>query len=241
MDEGRETRLEARSVAVGCGKRILAAMIGVIDYGMGNLRSVQKAFERVGARVSVLSEPDQIKGVDRLVLPGVGAFADGMSHLEERGWVGPIRGFIDSGSPFLGICLGMQLLFDGSQEDADGPESLVSGMSILPGRVVRFEPTVGPDSKRRLKVPHMGWNAVRWERNDPLFHGLDQGCAVYFVHGYYVEPTGTGGGPDIASGWATYGQRFCASVWHKNIWATQYHPEKSQKIGLQMLANFSSR
>lgn len=210
----------------------MAGRIGIIDYGMGNLRSVQKALQSVGADAVVLTDPtDQ---VDRLILPGVGAFADGMANLTARGWVEPIRRFIDSGRPFLGICLGLQLLFDGSQEDAVGGHP-VPGLGLLPGQVVQFVPQ-NVQGKPRLKVPHMGWNAVSWQRSDPLLAGLTSGVGVYFVHGYYALP----GDDSVISSTCDYGIKFCASIWRKNIWATQFHPEKSQAVGLQMLANFSS-
>ncbi len=212
-------------------------MIGIIDYGMGNLRSVQKAFECVGVQATILTSPDQCKAVERLVLPGVGAFADGMSHLNQYAWSQAIGAFLDGGRPFLGICLGMQLLFNGSQEDAPTPGDPVAGLGVLRGQIVRFDGDVfGPG---KLKVPHMGWNTIRWGRDDPLFAGLDQGCAVYFVHSYYAAPAAD----DVAaasSAAADYGGSFCASVWSNNIWATQFHPEKSQRVGLRMLANFAN-
>lgn len=212
-------------------------MIGIIDYQIGNLRSVQKAFEFLGAPVAILSQPDQLTDVRKLVLPGVGAFADGMEHLRRGGWIDGIQAFVESGQPFLGICLGMQLLFESSEEDATGPDQLVPGMSLLQGRVVRFDQ--GGTTSRRLKVPHMGWNTIQWQRDDPLVRGLNQDDAVYFVHSYYVKPApdGTDG---VTSMTADYGGRFCASIWHENIWATQFHPEKSQRVGLKILNNFSS-
>jgi len=210
-------------------------MIGIIDYRMGNLRSVQKAFELLGAEATILSSPDRLTGVDQLVLPGVGAFGDGMAQLKQAGWADAIVSFIESQRPFLGICLGMQLLFAGSQEDAASPQQLVQGLGVLPGTVVRFNrPTM---NGKRLKVPHMGWNTITWTRDDPLLRGVDQDSAVYFVHGYYVRPDEAGS--DLAtSATATYGAPFCASIWRDRIWATQFHPEKSQHVGLKMLANF---
>jgi glutamine amidotransferase len=212
-------------------------MIGVIDYAMGNLRSVQKGFERCGAEVRLVSSPDDLEGVDRLVLPGVGAFGDGMEHLRQRGWPEAIGSFIASGKPFLGICLGMQLLFDGSEEDAPTAGGLVEGLGLLPGSVVRFS-NDAPDGQR-LKVPHMGWNTITWQRDDPLLRGLSQGDAVYFVHCYYVKPQ-EGGSRVLMSATADYGRPFCATVWEGNVWATQFHPEKSQTVGLKILANFAS-
>ena len=212
-----------------------AVMIGIIDYGMGNLRSVQKAFERVGAVASVLGAPAEAEACSAVVLPGVGAFADGMANLERSGWVESIQSYVGSGRPFLGICLGMQLLFEGSQEGAAAPDELVAGLGLLQGRVERFVgESFGPD---RLKVPHMGWNRIAWSRPDPLFEGLEPPAHVYFVHEYHVLPTETG--PDTVSGSSQYGGRLCASVWRGNIWGTQFHPEKSQSVGMRMLANFS--
>ena len=147
-------------------------MIGIIDYRMGNLRSVQKAFEHVGAEATILSCPDQLSQINRLVLPGVGAFADGMNHLREGGWIEGIRDFVGQGKPFLGICLGMQLLFEGSQEGIADGDDPVAGLSLLRGQVVRFKNQ--DENGRRVKVPHMGWNSIQWQRRDPLFQSLDQ-------------------------------------------------------------------
>ncbi len=231
-------------------------MIGIIDYGMGNLRSVQKAFEQAGAEARILESPGDDAGgeglsrLDKLVLPGVGAFADGMEHLRQRGWIAPLHSFVASGRPLLGICLGLQLLFDGSEEDASSPDELVPGLGLLPGRVVLFDPPRG-EGLPRLKVPHMGWNTLAMQRRaDPLLTGIEDGQAVYFVHSYYAqpdEPLGesngatrqSGGGGAITSAVCDYGHRFTASVWRDNIWATQFHPEKSQQVGLRMIANFA--
>ena len=210
-------------------------MIGIVDYGMGNLRSVQKAFEHVGAEAAILTRPGQLGEIDKLVLPGVGAFADGIDQLTTRGWVEPVLAYIGAGRPMLGICLGMQLLFEASEEDAARPDEPVPGLAALPGRVVRF-PNVASDGTR-LKVPQMGWNALTWTRPDPLLAGLERGSAVYFVHSYYVQPRESEGDP-VTSAWADYGGPFCASVWRGNLWATQFHPEKSQRVGLRLLENF---
>lgn len=228
-----------------------AATIGIIDYGMGNLRSVQKALEQLGAVAVILPAPSggstssgrpgvpdtagpAIENIDKLILPGVGAFADGMEQLRQRGWIEPMRRFIAAGKPFLGICLGMQLLFEGSEEDAAPGGALVPGLAFLPGKVVRFRP---PADGSRLKVPHMGWNTIRWQRDDPLLRGLPQDAAVYFVHSYFAQPLEKPGDP-IACATAEYGGRFCATLWHDRIWATQFHPEKSQTVGLKILENF---
>ena len=211
-------------------------MIGIIDYGMGNLRSVQKAFDRLGAESRILSSPEGVAQCDRLVLPGVGAFADGMEHLNAHGWTDVIRGFIGDGRPFLGVCLGMQLLFEGSLEDAPCSDQPVTGLGVLPGTVERFEGRAfGPG---RLKVPHMGWNCLEWQRPDPLLHGLPQQVYVYFVHSYCAVPQ-KGKEESVISARCDYGGPFCGSIWNQNLWGTQFHPEKSQRAGLQMLANFA--
>ncbi len=205
--------------------------IAIVDYRMGNLRSVQKAVEHVGGTADMVSTPDGINAADKLILPGVGAFGDGMRFLNELGLSDPIRVFAQSGRPMLGICLGMQLLFDGSQEDAPSPDQPVPGLGILPGKIVRFQSDRGG---QRLKVPQMGWNALRWDRPDPLLDGLEQGSAVYFVHSYYAEPTDD----TVTSARADYGGDFCASIHRDNLFATQFHPEKSQRVGMKILSNF---
>lgn len=213
-------------------------MIGIIDYGMGNLRSVQKAFELVGAHAQILAHPDQIATIERLVLPGVGAFGDGMINLRKGGWVEPIKAFIERGRPFLGICLGMQLLFESSMEDAPSPDQPVLGLGVLPGQVVEFQVK---QEGERIKVPHMGWNTLRWSDDDPLLAGLQQECAVYFVHSYYCVPRDSETNR-ITSATAQYpqGKPFTATVSTGNVWATQFHPEKSQRVGLKMLSNFAT-
>ena len=212
-------------------------MIGIIDYQIGNLRSVQKAFECIGASADILSSPTQLRDTDKLVLPGVGAFGDGMEHLRRNHWPDEIRSFIEAGKPFLGICLGMQLLFEGSQEDASCADQPVPGLSILRGQVERFANQ--SINGVRFKVPHMGWNTLRWQRDDPLLRGLHQDDAVYFVHSYHVVPD-PALADVVASATTDYGGSFCASVWHGNVWATQFHPEKSQEVGLKVLRNFAS-
>ena len=209
-------------------------MIGIIDYRMGNLRSVQKAFEHVGEAAQILTKPKETSQVDRLVLPGVGAFADGMRHLDEMGWSTAIRDFIHSGNPFLGICIGMQVLFESSQEDARSPDKPIAGLSIFDGQVVRFKGDLFGAGK--LKVPHMGWNSISWSHDDPILAELEQNCAVYFVHCFYPRPAEQ----PLVSAVADYGGPFCASIWRDNIWATQFHPEKSQRVGLRILSNFAS-
>lgn len=200
------------------------AGIAIVDYGMANLRSVQKAFERVGAAAEITSDPAVVAKADRVVLPGVGAFRDAIVRVRESGLADPIREHIDSGRPFLGICLGLQLLFTRSYEDGTH-----EGLDLLPGEVVRFPPAPG------LKVPHMGWNDLRFRGDCPLFKGIPDGSAVYFVHSYFARPTDAG----LTSAEADYPEAFTAAVWRDNLFATQFHPEKSQAVGLKMLENFA--
>jgi glutamine amidotransferase len=201
------------------------ANIIIVDYGMANLRSVQKAFERVGAQAEITGDPDRIAAAEKLVLPGVGAFRDAIAHLREARLAEPIVDHIESGLPFLGICLGLQMLFTRSHEDG-----LYEGLNVLPGDVVRFPHIEG------LKVPHMGWNPLRFARDCPLFKGLPQQSSVYFVHSYYAEPAD----PEVIAATADYPTPFAAAIWKDNIFATQFHPEKSQSVGLEMLRNFAS-
>ena len=199
-------------------------MIAIIDYQMGNLRSVQKAFERVGHAAAITSDPRTLEQADHIVLPGVGAFADAIAELRRRELVEPIRAAIDSGKPFLGICLGLQLLFDVSYEDGEH-----QGLGVLPGEVRRF--SVPPE----YKVPHMGWNEVSFRRRAPIFAGIEDGAHFYFVHSYYVAPKDA----RIVDGEASYPEPFCATIWRDKLFATQFHPEKSQAAGLQLLKNFA--
>lgn len=210
-------------------------MIGIIDYGMGNLRSVQKAFESVNAKAGILADANQLNGtVSHLILPGVGAFGDGMIHLRDRGWIEPINDFVKSGKPMLGICLGMQLIFDSSEENAPSLDQPIPGMGLIKGTVKGFAGDVyGPG---KLKVPHMGWNSLDFQRENALFAGLDDQSQVYFVHGYYCCPTDS----NVAIALTDYGMPFCSSIQQDNLWATQFHPEKSQRVGLEMLENFAA-
>lgn len=202
-------------------------MIAIIDYQMGNLRSVQKAVERVGGDVHIVDRPHELARADKLILPGVGAFGDAIRELRQRDLVGPLREAILSGKPFLGICLGLQLLFDVSYEGGEH-----EGLGILAGRVVRFEPT--SVDGRALKVPHMGWNETRFVGETPLSLPQESGTHFYYVHSYYVEPEQ----PEIVAAEADYGTTFCSMVQKNNLFATQFHPEKSQTAGLQMLSRF---
>jgi len=204
-------------------------MIAIIDYGTGNLRSVQKAFERVGSEALVTSDPRQLLQAERVVLPGVGAFRDCIRNLEQGGFVEPILKVIAEGRPFLGICLGLQLLFSESEEFG-----LHKGLGVIPGRVVRF-PEAMREAGEKLPVPHMGWNQIRLQGGSPLFNGIDDGSNVYFVHSYYVKPDD----PTVKAATCNYGLEFCAAIRKDNLVATQFHPEKSQAIGLQMLKNFA--
>jgi len=204
-------------------------MIGIIDYGMGNLRSVQKGFERVGAQAKILARPEEIDGVDKLVLPGVGAFADASRTLRACGLIPPILDFIAKGRPFLGICLGMQLLFDVSYEDGEHV-----GLGVIAGKVVAFDFT-GLQLAEKLKIPHKGRNLLQWKRPVPMLAGLENGTSVYFVHTYYVVPSEA----SVIAATTNYGIEFTSMIWKDNIFATQFHPEKSQKAGLKMLENFA--
>ncbi len=199
-------------------------MIAIIDYQMGNLRSVQKGFERVGHEATITGDPTVLAKASKVVLPGVGAFADAIAELKRRDLVAPIREAIEDEKPFLGICLGLQLLFDRSYEDGEH-----EGLGILPGEVRRF------DVPREFKVPHMGWNQVHYRRESPIFAGIDDQTHFYFVHSYYVVPKDE----TIVAGEAEYPDPFCAMIWRDNLYATQFHPEKSQSAGLKVLQNFA--
>jgi imidazole glycerol-phosphate synthase subunit HisH len=200
--------------------------ISIIDYGMANLRSVQKAFEQVGHRAEIISRPEQIEAADKVVLPGVGAFQDAVATLRAQELDAPVIRHIERGKPFLGICLGLQMLFDVGYEDGEH-----RGLGVLRGKCVRFD----VDRTMGLKVPHMGWNQLDVRRPSPLFNGLPEGAGVYFVHSYHVEPED----PNVIATTTDYGVPFVSSVWRDNVMATQFHPEKSQKVGLQILANFA--
>jgi len=199
-------------------------MIAVVDYGMGNLRSVAKALEHVGGEVAVTADHALIADADAVVLPGVGAFGRCMDNLLAAGLEEPVRTAVKSGKPFLGICVGMQILFEESEEF--GP---VTGLGILPGKVRRFVP-----HEAARKIPHMGWNALQIEHRAPVLRGVADGAYVYFVHSYYVAAAE----PSIVAATTTYGVPFAACVVRDNVFATQWHPEKSQKVGLKLLANF---
>ncbi|MGD8624786.1 MAG: imidazole glycerol phosphate synthase subunit HisH [Anaerolineae bacterium] len=193
----------------------------IVDYGVGNLRSVQKALERVGAGATIQSDPAALDPAQGVVLPGVGAFGDGMAQLRARGLVEPLLRQVGQGKPLLGICLGMQLLFEESEEMGRHP-----GLGLLPGRVVRF-----PEND--LKVPHVGWNRLRFAGH-PLLAGIPPGAYAYFVHSYYARPQAPG---DVLAT-TDYGLAFASVVGRGRVWGAQFHPEKSQEVGLRLLANF---
>ncbi len=213
-------------------------MIGILDYGMGNLRSVQKAFERLdGPEAIIVTEPDAVAGCEKLVLPGVGSFTDGMRLLRQREFIKPIKDFVSAGRPLLGVCLGMQLLFDASTEDAPAEDRPTPGLGLIAGTVVRFREDQGP-GRPRLKVPHMGWNRLDFNPDHcrPLCADLGTEAYVYFVHSYHCIPDD----PAVIAATADYGQPFCAAVHDHHLWATQFHPEKSQRAGLTILHNFAT-
>ena len=198
-------------------------MIIVVDYGMGNLRSVSKALEHLGGKVKISSSPKDIERADKLVLPGVGAFGDAVRELQSAGLFAPVQSFVRAKRPFFGICLGLQLLFERSDEN---PEA--AGLGVFEGRVRAFQ-------SASVKIPHMGWNQIRILQNHPLLHGVPDERTFYFVHSYYAAPK--------ESGWVVarclYGEEdFAACLGTETVFATQFHPEKSQEAGLTILKNF---
>jgi glutamine amidotransferase len=200
--------------------------IAIIDYGMANLRSVQNAFAQVGCDSQIVCDPEQATRFDRLVLPGVGAFKDAIATLRAKSWDQAVKRHIQSGKPLLGICLGLQMLFDVGYEDGEH-----EGLGIIPGKCVRFD----VDSAFGLKVPHMGWNQLKVVRPCPLYKDLPEGCGVYFVHSYHVQPKDA----SVVATYTDYGRDFVSSIWRENVMATQFHPEKSQSVGLKILENFT--
>ena len=208
-------------------------MIVIVDYGMGNLRSVSKALESLGASVRISDDPKEVASATKLILPGVGAFPAAMQELSARRLIQPIKEAIARGTPYLGICLGLQLLFQESDE-GEGAK----GFGVLAGRVPRF----AFNDHVTLKIPHMGWNQIArgrgaggvGRRECPLLTGIPDGSFFYFVHSYYADPTDR----SVVALEADYGVRFAAMVWRDNLFATQFHPEKSQAVGLKLLENF---
>ena len=200
-------------------------MIALLDYGSGNLRSVHKALLKVGANVLVTQTPDGMRKASAVVLPGVGAFDDCINAMQKQELLEASRDFIQSGKPFLGICVGYQALFERSDEF----NSCATGLRVFSGKVVRFS------GKNGLKIPQIGWNQIEITQSDcPLYRGIDGGSYVYFVHSFYPQPADE----SIVATRTTYGEPFASSVWRDNVFATQFHPEKSQKVGLQLLKNF---
>lgn len=199
-------------------------MLAVIDYGAGNLRSVLHSLKYLGTdNIQLVQKPDDLKGAEKIILPGVGAFGAGMQALHNQQLVEPIKQAVAEGIPYLGICLGMQFLFEHSDEMGNH-----EGLSILQGKVTRFSPDLG------LKVPHMGWNALNFTKDTPIFNNLPDSSYAYFVHSYYCVPQNT----DDISATVHYGIDFTVAIQHDNIYGVQFHPEKSQKVGLSILANF---
>ena len=199
-------------------------MIAIIDYGMGNLRSVQKGFEKVGHEAVVTRDPAEVAAAEKVVLPGVGAFEDAMAELKRQKLIDPVLQAIEADKPFLGICLGLQLLFEKSYEHGTH-----EGLGVLGGEVVRFE------LPKDYSVPHMGWNQVSIPRRAPILEGIDEGTYFYFVHSYYVAPSD----PEVIATQTDYGLPFCSMIWRDNLFATQFYPEKSQADGLRILKNFA--
>ena len=193
----------------------------IVDFGAGNLHSVSRAVVNAGTRPLVTSNPSYLEDAEAVIVPGVGAAADTMSNLRASGFVEPIRDYIASGRPFLGVCMGQQALFEVSEEGGEH-----ECLGILPGRVVRFS--------NGLKVPHMGWNQVRIVKQHPIFEGVDDGSYFYFVHSYYPQPAD----PDVVIGETEYGVTFASVIARDNIVATQFHPEKSGEAGLRVYSNF---
>ncbi len=207
-------------------------MIAIVDYGMGNLRSVWKALRYLGAQVRLTQSPSDIREARGIVLPGVGAFRDCMANLERLGLLDPIMEAIRAGKPYLGICLGLQVLFEESEEFGT-----TRGMGVLQGRVVRFPPDMpaqGKGPRPFLTVPHMGWNSIRLVKQAPHLEGIPQEAYFYFVHSYFGVPRDF----SVAATTTNYGMDFVSSIWKENVFACQFHPEKSQAAGLKILKNF---
>lgn len=212
-------------VAAQTSSRYPSDVIALLDYGSGNLRSVHKALLKVGAEVRIAKVPAEMAGARAAVLPGVGAFDDCLHAMDREGLLEASRDFINSGRPFLGICVGYQALFEKSDEF----NSCAAGLGVFKGKVVRFS------GRNGLKIPQIGWNQIELSQpNCPLFHGVSSGSYVYFVHSFFPQPAD----PTIVATRTEYGETFASSVWRDNIFATQFHPEKSQKVGLTLLHNF---
>ena len=195
-------------------------MIAIVDYGAGNLRSVAKAVEKLGYSPEVTGDPQKVRNAKAVILPGVGASDSAMTALKERGLVEPLRAVIRDGVPFFGVCLGLQLLLESSEEGS------MPCLSVVPGRVKRF-----PNS---VKTPHMGWNEVNFERDHPVLEGIESGSYFYFVHSYYADPEDQ----SLVLGTTDYASQFCSVIARDNLVATQFHPEKSGGVGLRLYENF---
>lgn len=194
----------------------------IVDYGMGNLRSVEKAVEAVGGRPLISGDPAVVRQAERLILPGVGAFGDAMENLRRQRMEDAIREAVNAGKPLLGLCLGLQLLFTESEEFGRH-----EGLNLIPGKVRRFQDP-------GLRVPHVGWNQIEGNQPNPLLQGIPEGSYFYFVHSYYVEPDR----PEDVLRWTSYGRRFCSIACRGKVWGAQFHPEKSQDAGKKLLRNF---
>ena len=194
----------------------------IIDYGMGNLRSVEKAIQAVGGHPLISGDPRVVLQAERLILPGVGAFGDAMENLRRQGLDDAIRSAVSAGTPLIGLCLGLQLLF--TESDEFGRHE---GLNLIPGKVKKFEDP-------GLRVPHVGWNQIEGVQPDPLLNNIGEGSYFYFVHSYYVEPDR----PEYVLRWTTYGRRFCSIACRDKVWGAQFHPEKSQDSGKKLLRNF---
>jgi glutamine amidotransferase len=205
--------------------------VSIIDYGMGNLRSVQKAFEKSGCTAGIVTSARAVEDARALVLPGVGAFRKCFENLDRLGLISSIAASIRSGKPFLGICLGLQILFSDSEEFG-----ACSGLDVIKGRVLRFPAEQRDAGGRLLKIPHMGWNVLNVRKQAPHLNGIEAGAYFYFVHSYYVAPDD----PAVIATTTGYGTEFVSSIWKDNVFACQFHPEKSQAVGLQLLKNFTS-
>jgi glutamine amidotransferase len=203
-------------------------MIAIIDYGVGNLRSVEKAFAHLGYQALVTSDPGIVRDAAKVVLPGVGAFGKAMENLENAGMVPVVKEVAESGRPFLGICLVLQLLFEESAEVFGGKTARVKGLGIVPGQALRF-------NSKQLKVPQIGWNQIKITKENPLFHGVDNGSFVYFVHSYFVSPVDA----QFTTCTTNYGIEYCSGISNGNMYAFQFHPEKSSSVGLKILKNFA--
>ena len=200
-------------------------MIALLNYESGNIRSVEKALKKVGADVRIVTTPEEIKDARAVVLPGVGAFDDCLNAMQKQRLLEGVRSFIQTGRPFLGICVGYQALFEKSEEF----NSCAAGLGLFKGKVVRFTEQPG------LKIPQIGWNQIEvTQSNCPLYKGIKSGSYVYFVHSFFPKPLDQ----SIVATRTTYGDTFSSSVWKENVFATQFHPEKSQNVGLQLLKNF---